>query len=222
MIVTKTPRSRRYAINWPCCSDRPTNQNSPGQTALLATLPHRLPRVHLHQPPLTVSPDTVLRCHRELLPRRHAKASRPKRPGQPRTARSVRALVLRPAREKSSRGYRRIHGELTARSTAGCRRHRVEHPQGPQHRPRTRTPTHHPGNLPTLPGHPLRWLGRRSVAPAGRLQSAPECGGATRSGPTPIGRSPAGIGRWGQFRPPSIFTKWVRGESPRWGRLATP
>lgn len=51
----------------------------------------------------------------------------------------MRALVLRPAREKPSRGYRRIHGELTARSTAGCRRHRVEHPQGPQHRPRTRT-----------------------------------------------------------------------------------
>lgn len=33
MIVAKTPRSWRYATNWPCRSDRPTNQNSPGQTA---------------------------------------------------------------------------------------------------------------------------------------------------------------------------------------------
>ncbi|MFE9068529.1 integrase core domain-containing protein [Streptomyces violaceusniger] len=82
--------------------------------ALLTALLHRLPRVRLRQLPLIVTPDTVLRWHRDLLRRRHAKASRPKRPGRPRTVRSVRALVLRLARENSSWGYRRIHGELAS------------------------------------------------------------------------------------------------------------
>lgn len=40
--------------------------------------------------------------------------SRPKRPGRPRTARSIRVLVLRLAKENPSWGYRRIHGELLA------------------------------------------------------------------------------------------------------------
>ncbi|MGW1802793.1 hypothetical protein ACWCQN_44900 [Streptomyces sp. NPDC001984] len=84
------------------------------ERVLLAALLHRLPRVRLRELHLIVSPDTVLRWHRDLLRRRHAKASRPKRPGRPRTVRSVRELVLRLARENSSWGYRRIHGELAA------------------------------------------------------------------------------------------------------------
>lgn len=55
---------------------------------------------------------TVLRWHRDLLARRHAAASRPKRSGRPRTVRSIRSLVLRLAHENPSWGYRRIHGEL--------------------------------------------------------------------------------------------------------------
>jgi transposase InsO family protein len=54
----------------------------------------------------------VLRWHRDLIARHHATASRPTRRGRPRTIRSIRALVLRLARENSSWGYRRIHGEL--------------------------------------------------------------------------------------------------------------
>jgi transposase InsO family protein len=54
----------------------------------------------------------VLRWHRDLIARRHARRSRPKRPGRPPTIRSIRRLVLRLARENTGWGYRRIHGEL--------------------------------------------------------------------------------------------------------------
>jgi putative transposase len=80
--------------------------------AFLAALLHRLPRVRLRRLELIVSPDTVMRWHRDLVRRRHARRSRPKRPGRPPTHRAVQALVLRLARENNSWGYRRIHGEL--------------------------------------------------------------------------------------------------------------
>src|SRR5215211_6604080 len=90
----------------------------PGLTApdraFLAALLHRLPRPTLRRLYLIVSPDTVLRWHRDLLRTRHAKASRPKRPGRSPTVRSIKSLVLRLAEENSSWGYRRIHGELAA------------------------------------------------------------------------------------------------------------
>jgi transposase len=73
-----------------------------------------MPRPTLRQLHLIVSPDTILRWHRDLLRRHHARASRPKRPGRPPTIRSIQALVLRLARENPNWGYRRIHGELAA------------------------------------------------------------------------------------------------------------
>jgi len=84
----------------------------PGDRALLAALLHRLPRGVLGRFRLLVRPDTVLRWHRDLVARRYPARSRPRRPGRPRTVRSVRLLVLRLARENPSWGYRRIHGEL--------------------------------------------------------------------------------------------------------------
>jgi transposase len=80
--------------------------------ALLAALLHRLPRQTLRRLRLLVRPDTVLRWHRDLIARHHAARSRPKRPGRPRTVRSIRVLVLRLARENPRWGYRRLHGEL--------------------------------------------------------------------------------------------------------------
>jgi transposase len=85
---------------------------SPADRALLAALLHHLPRPRLRNLTLLVRPDTILRWHRDLIARRHAAASRPPRRGRPPTIRSVRALVLRLARENPTWGYRRIHGEL--------------------------------------------------------------------------------------------------------------
>jgi transposase InsO family protein len=84
----------------------------PDDRALLAALLHPLTRPTLHRLRLLVRPETILRWHRDLLARRHAAASRPRRPGRPRTMRSIRALVLRLAEENSTWGYRRVHGEL--------------------------------------------------------------------------------------------------------------
>jgi putative transposase len=85
---------------------------TPADRAFLAALLHRLPRAVLRGIRLLVRPETVLRWHRGLIARRHARVSRRKRVGRPPTVRSIRVLVLRLARENSSWGYRRFHGEL--------------------------------------------------------------------------------------------------------------
>jgi integrase-like protein len=80
--------------------------------AWLAALPHPLPPTVLNSLRLLVRPETVLRRHRDLIGRRHARRSRPRTPGRPRTVRSIRRLVPRLASENTTRRYRRIHGEL--------------------------------------------------------------------------------------------------------------
>src|SRR5256714_1098909 len=76
---------------------------SPADRALLAALLHRLPRRTLDKLRLLVRPDTILRWHRDLLRRRHARASRPKRPGRPRTIRSIRIASVHPGRKGPER-----------------------------------------------------------------------------------------------------------------------
>jgi transposase len=85
---------------------------TPTDRAFLAALLHRLPREALRRLRLLVRPDTIVRWHRDLVTRRHAARSAPKRPGRPPTVRSIRVLVLRLVRENPSWGYRRVHGEL--------------------------------------------------------------------------------------------------------------
>ncbi|WP_394378378.1 integrase core domain-containing protein [Saccharopolyspora spinosa] len=85
---------------------------TPADRAIMAALLYPLPRNLLHRLRLLVRPDTVLRWHRNLVTRRHATLSKPKRPGRPRIIRSIRALMLRLAKDNPSWGYRRIHGEL--------------------------------------------------------------------------------------------------------------
>jgi putative transposase len=79
--------------------------------AILSALARLLPRSHLRQLRLIISPRTLLRWHAGLVRRRWAYPRRT--PGRPRTAHAIRALVLEMARDHPAWGYRRIHGELT-------------------------------------------------------------------------------------------------------------
>jgi putative transposase len=58
-----------------------------------------------------VTPQTVLRWHRELVRRKWSRGAG-RRPGRPSLAEATRALILRLARENPRWGYRRIQGEL--------------------------------------------------------------------------------------------------------------
>jgi putative transposase len=75
--------------------------------AVLAGLSRMLPRSVWHG--LFVQPATLLRWHRDLVRRRW---TYPHRRGRPTVAAEIQSLVLRLARENSTWGYRRIHGEL--------------------------------------------------------------------------------------------------------------
>jgi hypothetical protein len=87
-------------------------QLRPEDRALLAALLKPLSRATLRGLRLLVSPDTVLRWHRDLVKHRHTRASANRGPGRPRTLASIRRLVLRLAAENPCWGYRPIHGEL--------------------------------------------------------------------------------------------------------------
>ncbi len=78
--------------------------------AVLAALARLMPGSQLRQLRLIVSPRTLLRWHADLV-RRHWVYPR-RVPGRPRTAATLRALVLEMARDNPGWGYRRIHGEM--------------------------------------------------------------------------------------------------------------
>jgi putative transposase len=85
---------------------RPSLQTA--DRAFLSALARLLPRRRRHG--LIVTPQTLLRWHRELVRRRWTQPQR--RPGRPAVEDRVRQLVLRFARENPRWGYPRIAGEL--------------------------------------------------------------------------------------------------------------
>jgi hypothetical protein len=80
--------------------------------ALRAALAGVIPKARRQGLRLLVTPDTIVRWHRDILRRRQATRSMRDRAGRPAARRNIKALVLRLARENPGWGYRRIHGEL--------------------------------------------------------------------------------------------------------------
>ena len=99
LAVLQRGQPRRPKLNW---ADR----------ALIATLLSVVPKARRHGLRLLITPDTILRWHRDIVRRRWAAKSIRGKTGRPATRRNIRALVLRLARENHGWGYRRIHGEL--------------------------------------------------------------------------------------------------------------
>jgi putative transposase len=99
LAVLQRHQPRRPKLNW---ADR----------ALLAALLGVIPKARRHGLRLLVTPETILRWHREIIRRRSAARSTCGKTGRPATRRNIRALILRLARENPEWGYRRIHGEL--------------------------------------------------------------------------------------------------------------
>ena len=99
LAVLQRRQPRRPKLDW---ADR----------ALLATLLGVIPKARRQGLRLLITPDTIVRWHRDIARRRWATRSMPGRTGRPATRQSIRALVRRLARENPGWGYRRIHGEL--------------------------------------------------------------------------------------------------------------
>jgi putative transposase len=76
--------------------------------AILAALTWLLPAKRRHH--RLVTPETLLRWHRDLVRRHWTKPHRP--PGRPSIPTQLRQLILRMADESPTWGYRRIQGEL--------------------------------------------------------------------------------------------------------------
>lgn len=86
--------------------DRPTLTEA--DRSLLGAIAAVLPRAR--RAGWLVTPDTLLRWHRQRIARHWTQSRRP--PGRPPIAAGLRQLAVRMARENPTWGYRRIHGEL--------------------------------------------------------------------------------------------------------------
>ena len=91
LAVLQRRQPRRPKLNW---ADR----------ALLATLLSVIAKARRRRLRLLVTPDTILRWHRDIVGRRWATRSMRGRTGRPATRRNIKALVLRLARESTEGG----------------------------------------------------------------------------------------------------------------------
>ncbi len=99
LSVLQRRQPRRPKLDW---ADR----------ALLAALLGVIPKARRRGLRLLITPDTIVRWHRDIVRRRQAARSAHGKTGRPATPRNIKALVRRLARENPDWGYRRIHGEM--------------------------------------------------------------------------------------------------------------
>lgn len=91
-----------------------------GRSGALAALLGAIPRSRRAGLPMIVTPEKVLRWHRDIVRRRWAAKSRPSRPGRPPTHRDVTGLVLPLAGENPAWAYRRFTGARRLGSAVGA------------------------------------------------------------------------------------------------------
>src|SRR3989442_7434124 len=88
------------------------------QRRRLAAKGRRLGQRFLRQVATLVTPDTILRWHRQLIAPKWT--FMPKRPGRPMVMKEISTLIVRMATQNSAWGYTRIQGALNF-----TRRHRL-------------------------------------------------------------------------------------------------
>jgi putative transposase len=91
LAILQRQQPRRPKLNW---ADR----------ALLAALLSVIPKARRQGLRLLITPDTILRWHRDIVRCRQADKSMRGKTGRPATCRNIRALVLRLARENPNGG----------------------------------------------------------------------------------------------------------------------
>src|SRR5690348_11209829 len=99
LAVVQRRQPCRPKLNW---ADR----------ALLAILLGAIPKARRQGLRLLVTPDTMLRWHRDIVRRRWAARSMRGKTGRPATRRNIRALVLRLARENPGWGLPQVSEEV--------------------------------------------------------------------------------------------------------------
>ncbi|HQU43136.1 MAG: hypothetical protein B7Z73_05100 [Planctomycetia bacterium 21-64-5] len=79
---------------------------------VLAVKGKALDRRMLEKVSVIVTPDTILRWHRELVAKKWDYSHKRKSPGRPKTSKEIEELVLRMATENPTWGYDRMQGAL--------------------------------------------------------------------------------------------------------------
>ena len=121
--------------------------------ALVATLLGVVPKARRQGLRLLVTPDTIVRWHRDIVRRRQAARSKRGRTGRPATRRNIQALVRRLARENPGWGIPQDPRRARRTRRKGRSVHRLGDPQGQRHRP---SPAADRADLVTIPALPGR------------------------------------------------------------------